>query len=122
MQSKTEAASIERPNIAGRSVPEMAGLHRAEQPGVRAVLLIAAALYVLLSWSAGALYNDGHELLAGLVGVVAAFTGMMAAVSVKWLVAPGTRSREGRLAKTVSYLAYILVIVGVPTLAWYLTH
>jgi hypothetical protein len=123
MQS-TATASIESANTADGSVPELAGLHDAQQPGVvPAVLLIsAAALYVLLSWTAGALYNHGHELLAGLVGVVAAFAGMVAAVSVVWLVAPGTRSREGRLAKTVSYLAYILVILGVPALAWYLTH
>jgi len=78
--------------------------------------------YILLSWGAGSLYNDGHEVLGGLVGVVAVFAGLVGLIVLKWLVAPGRRWRERGLLRAARYLAFVVVIVGVPTLGHYLTH
>ena len=115
-------------NTADGAVPEDAAMDQ-EQPRCGAgetaalrSLVVFSVLYVLLSWGAGSLYGDGHELLAGLVGVTAALAGIVAVINLVWLVAPGSRSHAGRLAKAVAYLACALVILGVPALASYLAH
>jgi len=94
----------------------------AERSAARRLLVFSSVLYVLLSWGTGSLYNRGHQLLAGLVGVLAALAGIVAVISLVLLVAPGTRLHAGRLAKIFFCLACVLVIVGVPAVAWYLTH
>jgi len=78
-------------------------------------------IYALLSWGAGSLYNDGHEVLAAVLGVVGVLTGWLAVIAVVVLVAPG-RARDGGLVKALKYLGFVLAIVGVPAFAWVLTH
>jgi hypothetical protein len=85
-------------------------------------LVVASGLYALLCWVAGSLYNHGQQEFAGLVGLAAPLPGIVAFFSLLWLVAPGMRRREGGLAKALTTFGFFLVVLGVPALAWYLTH